>query len=113
MTYHFLGYADAAPHVYDLLSHIITHSDIWLRRDVRYLIVFKLLALLGYYPEDSLFHVPAYYQFVREPLARVESCSIPNNDTHKIIRWLRNCISNHPDVETFNTLSFLYAQRES
>ena len=99
------GYDSSA--IFDLLLFVYHLDDELLTVHRQKLLLFRLYALLGLYPEHVTFHNASFYLWVTCPLKELMTQHVGLPIERLLDIWLINCIRSHPMVSSFKTIRFL------
>lgn len=112
IVFHFVPVASTAEGVYELLQHLFVRERVPLNRSYVQLFLFKLLTMIGMYPEVHVLSSQQIKTLHAIPIDRLRTAPIDLECSEALDQWLRHCIGFHPLVEQFNTLHFLMNQME-
>jgi len=69
-------------------------------------IIFKLLIMLGVYPEEMVLHVKRFHAIAREAIDTVNQAVLNLESEQELDQWLKFCIMNHSHIRYFKTFSW-------
>ena len=93
--------------IFDLLMFVYHIDENMMTAQFQKLLLFRLFALLGEYPEQMVFHEAFFYGLITCPLKNLSMQFIELPIERLLDMWLINCIRSHPMVDSFKTTRFL------
>lgn len=72
------------------------------------LFIFKLLTLLGVYPEEVKFQTPYFYNLATESIDNIIVKTLNLKEEQELNNWLHCCITIQQEFSKFKTVNFLY-----
>ncbi|MCL4229144.1 hypothetical protein KJZ61_00445 [Candidatus Dependentiae bacterium] len=92
----------------DLVSffHALYQCDPNFSRITQKSIIFKLLVMLGVYPEEMVLYVKRFHNIAQESIDTVSQAILNLGIEQELDQWLKSCIMSHPHARYFKTLSW-------
>lgn len=92
----------------DLVSffHALYQRDPNCSRAMQKSIIFKLVVMLGMYPEEMVLHVKKFHNIAQESIDTVSQVILNLEIEQELDQWLKSCIMSHPHARYFKTLSW-------
>lgn len=103
LCYYYLSLGVPALQVYDLLALLYDPAYACPSNQFKLLYIFKLLLLLGMYPEDKQFQMLYFNQLAHEPIDTLLQEPLRLEVEQALDVWIRSCIALHPLYRHFNT----------
>ena len=104
----FLPMQHQAKEIFDLIVHLYKFEATIKQRSQKKLFIFKLLTLLGVYPEESRFQTPYFHSLATESIDNIIVKNLNLEDEQELSNWLHCCITMQQEFSKFKTVSFLY-----
>jgi len=75
------------------------------------LFLFKLLTILGLYPEGINFQTPHFHTLATTSIDTIISKNLHLKSKRNLQQWLHCCMTLQPEYSDFKTINFLYKNR--
>ncbi|NRB21318.1 hypothetical protein HRU45_01070 [Candidatus Dependentiae bacterium] len=113
LCYYLIPYGICDTFIFDLVYRAYESLERKKAHNMRYkfLVLFKLLAEVGMYPEDKTYHTPYYYKLAKGPIENGDLDIINDDVEHALNKWVYTCLSSHPCFGNLKTVHFLTAGR--
>jgi hypothetical protein len=104
----FLPMQNQAKEIFDLIIHLYKFEKQIKCKIKKKLFIFKLLTLLGLYPEEARFQTPYFHGLATESIDNVILKNLNLEEEKELNNWLHCCITIQQEFSKFKTVNFLY-----
>ncbi|MDP3889214.1 MAG: hypothetical protein Q8Q25_01570 [bacterium] len=110
LCYYFIPLGSTSDNVFSLLMLLYTKDYVWTSL-IKKIFLFKLLTIIGFYPEHPLLHKASMQYLLIMPIDKIVEEQINLDCEKDLHNWLRFCMAHHPSIDCFKTMSFLNESR--
>lgn len=111
MCYYFIPEHSIASDVYDMMMLLFTKDACIQHPLFKKIFLFKLFALLGIYPDNTVPLDAVVHRLMIDPFEVLIHSDVTIELERRLTRWLRDCMIMHPCIEYFKTGHFLDENR--
>ena len=111
ICYHFIPYHSPTDETFELLKYLYLYPNRINCNNDKKLFLFKLLTILGVYPEGANFQTPHFHTLATTSIDKILSNNLHIKSENKLDIWLHRCVTIHPEFSKFKTINFLYKNR--
>lgn len=110
LCFYFIPLASHTAELFELCTFLYTvDRDVCWSMQAKKIYLFKLLHVIGVYPQLPQLSPATLHHFITLPMADIIDEVLDGYHEKKLDEWLRVCVSDHPAVMQFNTIHYLLA----
>lgn len=102
----FLAMHNQAKEIFDLIIHLYKFEKQIKCNNKKKLFIFKLLTLLGLYPEETRFQTPYFHNLATESIDNIILKNLNLECEKELNNWLHCCITGQQEFSKFKTVNF-------
>jgi len=107
LCYYFIPIGSCVIGVFDLLQFLYSADRRYWNSATQKLFIFRLLVVIGFYSTRLFVEEEIMNRLLKASLDKEGTINLAKQHEVIIGCWLRNCVSEHPQVQKFNTVHFL------
>ncbi len=107
LLYHFIPVGSCTMGVFELLLLLYAHDQRMYSMRFKKFFLFKLLSILGIYPENMSLSTRSLQMLLTESIDKINDESIDLECEKDLDNWLYYCVAEHPRINDFKTIHFL------
>ena len=111
ICYHFIPYHSPTDEAFGLLKYLYLYPNRIQCNNDKKLFLFKLLTILGLYPEEIKFQTPHFHILATTSIDTIISKNLHLKSERKLDKWLHCCMTMQPEYSNLKTINFLYKNR--
>ncbi|MCX5922704.1 MAG: hypothetical protein NTX86_05265 [Candidatus Dependentiae bacterium] len=111
LCYYFIPAQSSVSPLFNLLILLYESRHVFEDSVVKKLFLFKFFTTLGFYPEGQRFQTPYFHILASTSIDNLIGLTIDLKVEQELDFWLLHCISLHPCINNFKTVSFLHNNR--
>jgi hypothetical protein len=104
----FLPAQHQAKEIFNLIVNLYKFESEIKNRNKKKLFIFKLLTLLGIYPEEARFRTAYFHCLATESIDNIILKNLNSEDEQELNNWLHCCITVQQEFSKFKTINFIY-----
>lgn len=104
----FLPTQHQAKEIFNLIVNLYKFESEIKNRNKKKLFIFKLLTLLGIYPEKTRFRTAYFNYLATESIDNIILKNLNLKDEQELNNWLHCCMTDQQEFSKFKTVNFLY-----
>ncbi|MFC1841780.1 hypothetical protein ACFLYA_01790 [Candidatus Dependentiae bacterium] len=108
---HFIPIECPSRNIFILVQNLYFSANMIQYNSDRKLFLFKLLVVLGMYPEDAKFQTPYLHNLATKSIDTIISKNLHLEGEKEIDSWLHCCIAMQPEFSNFKTIKYLYKNK--
>lgn len=110
LCFYFVPLGSYTSELFELCTFLYTvdMNEYW-SMQAKKLYLFKLLNVIGVYPQLPHISPEKLHHFMALPLSKIMDEVLDGYHEKKLDEWLRVCVSDHPAITKFNTIHYLLA----
>lgn len=111
VCYYFIPDQSPASEIFEIMMLLFTKQPCIRHPLFKKIFLFKLFALLGIYPDNTVRVDALVHRLLAEPLEMLMRSDVTYELEQRLTKWLRDCMIMHPCIEYFKTVHFLDESR--